>query len=164
MYPRTLLALSLTLLAGLTSCDKESFKPTFPTIIKATELVMDKSWKVTAITVKKDTLPAEDIYSAKPTCFQDNLYTFQPNGAFLLDEGPTRCDQAASQTRTGTWAASNGGTTLTATVALAPQPGVDTNIKVGGTIESLSTTRLVLASTDTTAKRITVTRTTLIAQ
>jgi hypothetical protein len=164
VYPRTLLALSLPLLASLTSCDKESFKPTYPTIVKGTELVMAKTWKVTAMTVTKDTQPAEDVYSSKPTCFQDNLYTFQAGGSFLLDEGPTRCDQAAPQTHTGSWAASDGGTTLTATVALSPQPGVDTSIKVGGAIESLSATRLVLASTDTTAKRITVTRTTLIAQ
>jgi len=164
MYSRTLFVVAVALLGGLTSCDDDSSNPILPTIVTARELVIDKTWKVTATTEKKGDQPAENLYLDVPSCFQDNLYTFQASGAFVLDEGPTRCDQQDPQTRTGTWALSNSGTTLRGTITLATQPGNDASLELGGVIESLTATRLMLVERDTTGGVTTVTRTTLMAQ
>lgn len=163
VYSRTLVALSLALLGGLTSCDDNS-DPNPAPIKTATELLMAKSWKITAVTEKEGDEPAEDVYVDGPTCLQDNIYQFQTGGVFVLDEGATRCNSADPQTRTGTWAQSNSGMTLTATINQTTQPGVDVSFELSGTIESVSDTKLVLVETETTAGVTTVTRMTLTAQ
>ncbi|UOR05653.1 hypothetical protein MUN82_00800 [Hymenobacter aerilatus] len=163
MYSRTFLAVSLALLGGLTSCDDNSdIKPT--PILSATDLLMAKSWKMTAVTEKEGSEPAKDLYTDEPACIRDNVYQFQTDGVFVMDEGATRCDQAHPQTRTGTWAQSNSGMLLKATIALSTQPGAEASMELSGTIESVSATRLVLVNKETTAGVTTETRTTFTAQ
>jgi hypothetical protein len=164
MYSRTLIALSLALLGGLSSCGDDGADPT-PTPKKtASELLMAKSWKITAATEKEGSKPAENIYTQQPACFRDNLYKFQTNAAFVLDEGATRCDQDDPQTMTGVWALSNNDKTLTGIFALSTQPGIDVDLELSGTIEELTATQLVLVDTETTGGVTTVTRTTFTAQ
>ncbi|MBC6610686.1 hypothetical protein H8B15_07115 [Hymenobacter sp. BT507] len=125
---------------------------------------MAKSWKMTAVTEKEGSEPAKDIYTDEPACLRDNVYQFQADGVFMMDEGTTRCDQAHPQTRTGTWAQSNSGTMLTATINLSTQPGVEASMEMRGTIESVSATRLVLVDKEATAGVATETRMTFTAQ
>ncbi|QNE40415.1 hypothetical protein F1C16_13035 [Hymenobacter sp. NBH84] len=151
------------MLGGLTSCDDNSdIKPT--PILSATDLLMAKSWKMTAVAEKEGSEPIEDLHTDVPACIQDNVYQFQADGVFMLDEGATRCDQAHPQTHTGTWAQSNNGMTLKATISLSTQPGAEATMEMGGTIESVSATRLVLVERETTAGVTTETRTTFTAQ
>ena len=72
-------------------------------------LITAKNWKLTALTVD----PARAYYFLGPEitnwyaqmkeCETDNIYTFNSNGSFSIDEGASKCDTDDPQTRTGTW-------------------------------------------------------------
>ncbi|MBO3273023.1 hypothetical protein J4D97_20400 [Hymenobacter defluvii] len=119
---------------------------------------------MTAVTEKVGSEPAKDLYTDEPACLRDNVYQFQTDGVCVLDEGATRCEETNPQTRTGTWAQSNSGMTLKATIKPATQSRAEANMEIGSTIESVSATRLVLVKRETTAGVTTETRMTFTAQ
>ena len=71
-----------------TACNKDN-----PAHVKSTlELLQNKNWKLTGLTVTPGSLGmgTEDVYNTwMDACDKDNLFRFNTNNIFLLDEGPT---------------------------------------------------------------------------
>lgn len=144
--------------AGIfTSCGdkkKDEVKPKTPS-----ELLMAKSWKVTASTEQTGTAAATDEYATAPTCFKDNIYKFEANNKFTADEATAKCFTA--QTYSGNWALTNSDKTLTA-IAIDQASGAD--LSFTGTIDEISSSKFVLSESETSGGVTTVTKTTFTAQ
>lgn len=69
------------------------------------DLLTSGSWKLTAVVSDDDANGSyeTDEFARFLDCYKDNYYTFQSNGALELNEGPTKCSPADSQTETATW-------------------------------------------------------------
>jgi hypothetical protein len=63
------------------------------------------TWKLTAYLTdyNKDGTYEEDTYSILDPCLKDNIYTFQPDGNEITDEGPVKCFSTNPQTSTSPW-------------------------------------------------------------
>ena len=80
------------------------------------ELLMGKSWKITALTVNPAVNGSTDVYANTLACINDNRYEFKTGGVLTIDEGPTKCDPADPQTSQGTWSLNADKTQLTMTI------------------------------------------------
>ncbi len=85
------------------SCKKDDNKP------DRLDLLVEKNWRLTALTIDPSidwfgngTL-VTNIYAQLNNCDRDDLYIFERNGVYKLDEGPTKCSPNDPQTITGTW-------------------------------------------------------------
>ncbi len=69
------------------------------------EILTSGSWKLTAVVSDDDANGSyeKDEFARFSDCYKDNYYTFQSNGVLELNEGPTKCSPADSQTETATW-------------------------------------------------------------
>lgn len=108
----------------LVSCSKKSKDSTpTPTPETKTQLLTDKNWKVTALTVNPgidfsgNGALITDYYAYAiaigNTCQLDNILNFNINGNYTDYEGATLCDPQDPQLYdTGTWSFQNSETTL----------------------------------------------------
>ncbi len=86
-----------------TSCKKDTVSAT-PT---KTELLTNKNWIATAVTVSP-ALPIggtliTDYYSQLPSCSKDDFIRFETPSTYKEDEGAVKCNNADPQTVIGTW-------------------------------------------------------------
>lgn len=136
-----LLALAATTLLAACDKDKEAAKPQTPT-----ELLVGKSWKLTAQTASPAIRRADgrlitDVYAVSPEYDRDDLIRFEKPDAFTYDEGPTKLNETKPQNYTGTWEFSEGDKVLTARAA-----GLGTNsydvLEITATTMKLSGVRM----------------------
>ncbi len=67
-------------------------------------------YKITSILYKADAAtPEMDVFTTYSACEKDDIYTFSPNGIYVVTEGVTSC--TPTNATSGTWSLS--GTTLT---------------------------------------------------
>jgi hypothetical protein len=86
-------ALSLMFTTALiSSCSKDD-----DPILSRLELLTQKPWKLKSTTIVGIGSSPPESYSA------DDIYTFNADGTYLFDEGPTKEDPSDSQTTSGTW-------------------------------------------------------------
>jgi hypothetical protein len=115
--------LSLTLLFSACSNDDE--------LTTKTDLLTSSSWKVTALTVDPAfptfdnegnvTGSTNDLFAMMDDCSKDDTYSFNTDKTLILDEGASKCYNAAPQKTTGSWSFNSDETTLTITVDGDPQ-------------------------------------------
>ena len=85
-----------------TACRKDDA----PTAKTTLELLQNKNWKLTGLTVTPGSTGTgtEDVYNTwMEACEKDNLFRFNSGSIFILDEGPTKCDPSDPQSQNGTW-------------------------------------------------------------
>jgi hypothetical protein len=97
------LFLAVSILLIITSCKKEEEeKPK-----TRTELLTAKPWKLTALTVNPGINIAgttiTDFYTQLPSCEKDNIEKYNIGGTGFYDEGASKCNPSAPQTRPFTW-------------------------------------------------------------
>ncbi|WP_139924849.1 lipocalin family protein [Hymenobacter sp. DG01] len=143
------------LVAGsvFTGCGSDDETPS-PNKSKS-ELLMAKSWRMTAQTETVGSKAPDDTFSSEEACSKDDLAKFMANGIFIADEGKTKCDPDDSQQFAGNWALSANDTKLTITVFIAAAQF---------DITELTENKLVLTSTDTDSGVTTTTRTTYVSE
>jgi hypothetical protein len=61
-----------------------------------TQLLTEKTWKLTSVKVLGLSVPPEE-------CEADDIYTYTTGGAYSKNEGATKCDVDAPQTVSGSW-------------------------------------------------------------
>ena len=66
-------------------------------------LLQNKNWKLTAATESSVNGVIDVYHDVLEDCNRDDLFRFNPGGAFVLDEGPTKCDPGDVQSQPGTW-------------------------------------------------------------
>ncbi len=103
------LSILIVLSVFATSCQKEKTK---------TELLTEKSWLVTAITVNPGiptgAVPITDLFAQYEPCIKDNLLTFAADKKYSEAEGATKCNPSDPQmVEIGTWSFDAGETILT---------------------------------------------------
>ncbi|MBT2556419.1 hypothetical protein J7E24_01335 [Hymenobacter sp. ISL-91] len=144
--------LTLALAAGFAfaGCSKDDE----PAPKSKSELLMAKSWRITAST---ETVGSKttDVFSSEEACTKDDLAKFMANGIFIADEGKTKCDPSDSQQFAGNWALTSNDSKLLITVFIA---AIEFNVS------ELSENKLVLTSEDTDGGVTTTTRTTYVGE
>ncbi|QNE42352.1 hypothetical protein F1C16_22285 (plasmid) [Hymenobacter sp. NBH84] len=118
---------------------------------------------MTSLTEQVGQAPATNLFQASEPCWKDNLYQFQPQGAYTLLEGATPCNAQDPASRSGRWELTPGTQYFRATIVYGP-PSAGAETRLQGRIESLTAHQLVLTQIDTLQGVITRTRTTLQAQ
>jgi hypothetical protein len=91
------------------SCKKEKTK---------TELLTDKTWLTTAITVEPGIAtggaPITDLLAQYEPCVRDNVFQFTLDKKYSVEEGTTKCNPSDAQSlETGTWFLDSSETLLT---------------------------------------------------
>ena len=102
-------------LATLSCGDKKGDTPA----PSKTDLLTDKNWVATAITVSPGfplggTL-VTDFYAQAPSCSKDDFIRFEKPAVYKDDEGAVRCTTTDPQTTIGTWAFNGDQTVITVT-------------------------------------------------
>ena len=117
-----LLTLLLTVYAVLlfAACSKKKENPTTPpsTTKSKKDLVVDGKWQWSAFAFVmnnngKDSLV--DAWSQVKDCDKDDIMTYSANGTGVIDEGATKCDPNAAQTKNITWELMNNETQVKVT-------------------------------------------------
>lgn len=151
------LVLAVAASSAFVGCgDKESEDPKPKT---NSELLMAKSWIVTAATEKVGSAAATDEFSSAPACFKDNIYKFEASNKFTLDESTLKC--SSSQTATGNWALTNSDKTLT---AIAVDQTSSISYSFGGDLTEINASKFVLTESETTSGVTTVSTVTFTAK
>ena len=107
MYQRTLFALSLALLGGLTSCGDDNNDPSPATNKSA--LLTAKSWRVTAdqsVVVSGGTTVTNDDFADLRACEKDDLIRFNADKTITQDQGASKCPDTSADPQTqkdGNW-------------------------------------------------------------
>src|SRR5690606_26096511 len=60
-------------------------------------------WVLKGMTISPPVMGFSDIYSTMEACSKDDFIIFKEEGTYVVDEGPTKCDDNDPQTTTGTW-------------------------------------------------------------
>lgn len=97
------LLMGLSGLLALSSCKDDDEETR-----SKTQLLTEKTWKLTSVKVLGLSVPPED-------CEADDIYTYTTGGAYSKNEGATKCDVDAPQTVSGSWEFSSNETILTIT-------------------------------------------------
>jgi len=83
------------------SCKKDSTSSPSPDVLT---LLQNKNWKISAITISPAYFGISDEFNSLYfDCEKDDLYKFQDNGIFVLDDGPLQCDTIYPQQMNGVW-------------------------------------------------------------
>jgi hypothetical protein len=128
-------ALALSSVLFFFSCSKKSD----PAPSRDQLLSTAKGWKITdaSVTVANVT---QSIMSSIPACSLDNIIYFKSTGAYLEDEGATKCTSTDPQTvESGTWKFNTDKTVITVISSDPNNPGTVTL-----TVVSLTATTLVV--------------------
>jgi hypothetical protein len=93
------------------SCQKEATKT-------KTELLTEKSWLTTAITVNPGisggAITITDLFAEEQSCVNDNLRKYSVDKKYSEEEGATKCNSPDPQiVKKGTWSFNTGETVLT---------------------------------------------------
>ncbi|GAA3943784.1 lipocalin family protein [Hymenobacter algoricola] len=118
---------------------------------------MAKTWYLTA---RMRTYPGtnENLFAGYPTCSRDDFYSFQATGKLLFDNGVEKCLPSEPQTVTGTWSVSANDTKISIS---HPYLGGAAGLAArGGTIQELTTQKLVIVQTDTVGTTLVLTTST----
>jgi hypothetical protein len=112
------LLIALFSLFTLASCDKDKD----PKAKSKEDLLTDKRWKTTALTVNPGFVNPNngaiitDLFNQfYSDCSKDDYVQFMKNGQYISDQGATRCDATDPQTETGTWVFNGDKTKVTIT-------------------------------------------------
>lgn len=110
---KTLAIACVILGTAISSCKKEPTEVAGPPSLTPnatqtkTELLTDKTWKVTARTINPaidyNGVMTTDFYAIMTACQKDNTLTYNTNGTCAWDEGATLCTPTDLQTKYGTW-------------------------------------------------------------
>ncbi|UOQ75655.1 hypothetical protein MUN84_13345 [Hymenobacter sp. 5516J-16] len=158
----TLLALSLATSTFFTSCSSDD-KENNPSPSKsASELLMAKSWKLTAETEATGTAAPVNTYDDYESYEKDNIYKFQANNVFISEEGATRYSSSDPASTTGVWALYEGDKKVAYQAGFFGTGLLSSTQK--GDIEELTDTKLVVKMTDASSTPTIVTRQTFTAQ
>lgn len=140
----TLLA-TLAVAGLLTACDDDNDTP-IPGPKTNTELLMAKSWTLTALTLKEGSDPEIDIFAITAPCSKDDKFKFQDGGVFVFDESTNVCSGEA-QTITGIWGLEENDQKLTLS---AINRSTSTLVEIsGGKIDELTTNKLMVTESFT---------------
>ena len=93
-----LIAVTVISIFTITACKKSSEQPA-----DVASLLMNKNWKISALTVSPAYMGTTDIFASWPSCEKDNFYQFKASNVFLTDEGSTKCYASDPQISTSTW-------------------------------------------------------------
>lgn len=97
----TILAISILAIA---SCGKKDTTTNTTTSKTKTQLLTQKTWKLTNVRYKINSGSWVDAYSTVSSCVKDNIVTYTSSGSYSIDEGATKCNTSDPQTYiTGTW-------------------------------------------------------------
>lgn len=147
---RVLLLATLAVTCVFSACKKDEDKPK-----SKGDLLMAKSWRMTAQTEAVGAAAATDTFSGDEDCSKDDLLKFMQNGVALLDEGPTKCDPNDPQSFPANWALSDNDSKLTLTIFIGA---------VTYDVEQLTSDKMILVERDTDNGVTTVTRSTFTGQ
>lgn len=153
------LVLAIAASSAFVGCGSDN-KSEDPTPKSNSELLMAKSWKLTAYTYKEGSAQPEDEYAQLDACAKDDLYKFKANGAFEYNENTNVC-AGEPQSFSGNWALTNSDKTLT--VAAINQPTYSV-VAIQGNIDELTADKLVVSETETYGGVTAVTKYTFAAQ
>lgn len=104
--------LAITVLA-IASCGKKTTTNTSTTSKTKTQLLTQKTWKLTNVRYKINSGSWVDAYGTISSCVKDNIVTYSTSGAYSIDEGATKCNTSDPQTYiSGTWNFQNSETQL----------------------------------------------------
>ena len=92
---------SLISLALLTGCKKDSADPIANEPSAKTIALINKNWKLTAVTTQQGTL-SQDMYAGLQPCEKDNYLRFSENHTTEANEGTLKCNTSDPQTYAGT--------------------------------------------------------------
>jgi hypothetical protein len=128
--------LVLSSLLFISSCSKKND----PAPSRDQLLATAKGWKLTNVTLTSSANVTQTIFSSIPTCVADNIIYFKSTGAYLEDEGASKCDSTDPQTvESGTWKFNTDKTVITVTSSDPTNPDIASQ-----TIASLTATTLVI--------------------
>ena len=89
----------LSVIAINYSCKKSNVSTT-----DTSALLQNKNWKITALTMNPGYFGITDVLNGLFfDCEKDDIYEFNANGNFVLDNGSTKCAPTDPQTQTGSW-------------------------------------------------------------
>jgi hypothetical protein len=97
---KTIAAIMLSSIIAINfSCTK-----TPASITDTATLLQNKNWKITALTISPAYFGITDVLNGLYfDCEKDDLYQFNSNGNFVLDNGATKCAPTDPQTQSGSW-------------------------------------------------------------
>ncbi|MFD2785007.1 lipocalin family protein [Hymenobacter rubripertinctus] len=144
------LALAIAASSAFVGCGSDND----PAPKSKSELLMAKSWRVTAQTESVGTA-TQDTFSSEDACTKDDLAKFIANGIFIADEGKTKCDPSDPQQFAGNWALTSNESKLLITVFIAA---------IEFDINELSENKMVLTTQETDRGVTTTTRTTYVGE
>lgn len=142
---RSFFALAMVASAFIfTSCgDKED--DTIPTK-SVSEKLMAKSWTLTAETEATGTGAADNTYNDYDSYEKDNVYKFNANSVFMVEEGATKGSPSDPASVTGIWNLSDSDKSITYQAGLFGTLLLSSTQK--GEIQELTDTKLVVKMTD----------------
>jgi hypothetical protein len=78
---------------------------TYNITIEATKtgFLSEGTWRVVKKEIKRGSGPWEESSPPSPVCETDNTYIFRKNGAYVIDEGATKCSLSDPQIKNGSW-------------------------------------------------------------
>jgi len=104
---KNLTLLTLTVLS-LASCKKDKTTTPTSTAKTKTQLLNQKTWKLTNVRYKINSGAWVDAYSTLQSCVKDNILSYSSSYAYSVDEGATKCGVSDPQTLiSGTWSFQN---------------------------------------------------------
>lgn len=137
---KNLFLLSVASLALLAGCKKDSTDPASTGPSAKTTALVNKNWKMTAVSTQQGSLSQDGFASLLP-CEKDNYLRFNDNHTTEVNEGPLRCNASDPQTYAGRWELVNNESQLLVTGALFG------SFAANADIVELSATRMVLRGT-----------------
>ncbi len=96
------LLLALLATTFFSSCKKDKPEPADP-LANAHELLQNKNWKLTELTVTPAINGSTNVLDIWDECDTDDIFLFLPANLFVLNGGGNLCDPEDPQDESGTW-------------------------------------------------------------
>lgn len=158
---RVLLLSTLALTGIFASCSDDNENDPKPKT--KSELLMAKSWMLTAETEATGTAAPVDSYKDYESYEKDNIYKFQANNKFVSEEGATRQDPSDPASTEGLWSLTDSDKKIVYQAGLFGTLLLSSD-QNKGEIEELTETKLVVKMTDASSSPTVVTRQTFTAK
>jgi hypothetical protein len=156
------LVLAIAASSAFVGCGSDN-KSEDPTPKSNSELLMAKSWKLTAETEATGNAAPVNTYDSSYESYEkDNVYKFQANDVLVMEEGATRENPSDPASTTGVWKLMDSDKNLAYQVGFFGTALLSSTQK--GEIEELTATKLVVKMTDSNNSPAIVTRQTFTAQ